>query len=340
MDPINSKSGSVYLRFAAEVWTRALGITSSYGLRALDQALANWGEWNQPKLTQAVVMEMQNYCTEMATVMPIAIESFATGELPDREDRGAAGSGSCLIGDKPMMLPVRVGDASQGWALYFVPLDWAQSRLDEQGKQFIAIDAGKGRTPLIIYGIDHRESDLGSYHEIGVALLVRPRSNPRDLPGLLFLSLIVNAQFTIDASRTIWGYHKSMATNMDVRYGNGFVRFSLDAQDPTAFSISFPRFGSGRSTRFPCYIYSVPEHNKDAHRTLLSRSSAGEGTQMGGSVDLHLSRQPGCICRSDSRVDTMCLCSMLRDLRLPERPAANGWAEFISGTFGPATPCG
>ncbi len=345
MNPTNSNTVSAYLRFGAEIWTRAFGITSSYGLRALNQVLANRGEWNEPKLTQAVVVELQNYCAEMALVMPIAIESFAAGELPDQEYRGATGPDSrpgksCLIDGKPMMLPVRVGEASQGWALYFVPSDWAQSRLGEQVKKFIAIDTGTGRTPLIIYGIDHRESDLGSYLEIGVALLVRPRANQRELPGLLFLSLIVNGQFTIDASRTIWGFHKALASNMDVRYEDDFVKFSLHAHDPAAFSISFPRFGSGRSTRFPCYIYSVPEREDGvAHRTVLARSSAGEGIQIGGSVDLHLSRQPGCVCRQESRVDTMCVCSMLRDLRLPERPAANGWAESISGKFGPATPC-
>src|SRR5262249_47610466 len=147
---------------------------------------------------------------------------------------------------------------------------------------------GMGRSPLIIFAIDHRESDLGSYLEIGVALLVRPRSNPRDLPGLLFLSLVVSEQFTIDASRTIWGYHKSLARNMDVRYGDGFATFCIDALDPTTLSISFPRFGSSRSSRVPCYIYSVPELDKDgvAHRTVLSRSAAGEGVQMGGAVEL------------------------------------------------------
>jgi len=338
------------MSFAAEIWRRSLGVGSSYTFRAINQLLASGGVWNDQKFAQTFIVELQNYCTEMATVIPFTIERFGTDEwlmtLPDQEYPGETDfllrpGKSHLIGDKPMMLPVRIGEASQGWALYFVPSDWAQSRLGKQDKQFIAVDAGMGRTPLIIFAIDHRESDLGSYHEVGVALLVRPRSNPPDLPGLLFLSLIVNAQFTIDASRAIWGYHKSLARNMDVRYGDGFATFSLDAQDPTAFSISFPRFGSSRSSRVPCYIYSVPGLDRDgvAHRTVLSRSSASEGIQIGGAVELRPSSQPNCVCRSDSRVDTFCICSMLRELQLPQRPAANGWAEFVSGAFGPATPC-
>jgi hypothetical protein len=338
-----------YLKLGAEVWRNSLGITSSYASRAIDTALANWGEWRQPKLAQTAILELQNYCFEMATVIPCAVERFAADDAPisqpDPEYPTEAGFDSrprksYLIGDRPVMLPVRVGEASQGWALYFVDSAWAQSRLDEH-KQFIAVNTGMGRTPLIIFAIHHRESDLGSYLEIGVALFVRPRSKPRDLPGLLPLSLIVSEQFTIDAARTIWGYRKALAGNMDVRYGDSFVTFRLDAQNPTTFSISFPRFGSARSTSIPCYIYSLPESENDrvAHRTLISRSSVSEGIQIGGHVELHLSNQPNCVCRSVSGVDTLCICSMLRDLPLGERPAVNGWAQFVSGTFGPATPC-
>jgi hypothetical protein len=342
--------GRAYLSLGAEVCTNSLRITSSYGLRALNGMVANWGEWNQPKLAQKAIVELQNYCTEMATLIPFALERLGTDEAlmmaPDPEYPGGDGFPSSpgagyLIGDKPMMLPVRVGEASQGWALYFVPCDWAKSRLGELDKQFIAVDAGSGRAALIIFAIDHRQSDLGTYVEIGVALVVRPRSNPRDLPGLLFLSLIVSDQFTIDASRTIWGYRKSLAKNMDVRYGDSFVTFCVDALDAAAFSVSFPRFGSGRSSRVPWYIYSVPERDQDAaaHRTILSRSAANEGIQMGGAVGVHLSSAPGCVCRSDTRADDMCICAMLRDLPLPDRPAANGWSELVFGAFGAAIPC-
>jgi hypothetical protein len=346
------KLGRAYLSFGADLWTSSLRITSSYALRAVDQALAGVAEQSQPKLLNSSILELQNYCTEMATVIPFAIERFGTDEplmmAHDEEHREKIGfaphpAKSYLVGDKPIMLPVRIGEASQGWALYFVSSDWAQSQLKEQDKQFTVVDAGTGRTPLVIFGIDHRESDLGPYQEIGVALFVRPRSNPLDLPGLLFLSLTVNEQFTIDASRAIWGYHKSLARNMAVRYEANFATFCVDAHDSTAFSISFPRFGRGRSSRIPCYIYSVPnlEKNGVAHRTVLSRSATSEGIQISGSVELQLGdgSQTNCVCRSDSCSDNTCICSILRDLRLSERPAANGWAQFMSGTFGPPTSC-
>jgi hypothetical protein len=299
---------------------------------------------------QTAVLELQNYYTEMATVIPFAVERFATDHAgmtqcgPQHSPEAGFDSSrgrSYLVGDKPMTLPVRVGEASQGWALYFVPLDWAQRRIAEREDQFTALDTGRGRTPLVIFAIDHRESDMGSYQELGVALLVRPRSSPRDLPGLLFLSLIVGEQFTIDATRTIWGYRKGLAPNMDVRYRDGSVTFCVDPADSTTLSVSFPRFGSGRSSRVPCYIYSVPDHASDgvAHRTILSRSSSGEGVQYGGQVDVRLSAGPNCVCRSTLGVDALCICAMLRELPLPERPAANGWAQFVSGAFGPAIPC-
>jgi hypothetical protein len=351
MSPTNPlyNFGRAYLSLGADVWASSLRITSSYALRATDQVLANWGEWDLPKVNQTALLELQNYCTEIATVVPFAIERLGTDDSGvtalDQEYRGGAAFDSdagsnYLIGDKPMMPPVRVGEASQGWALYFVPSDWAQSRVGEQTDQFVVVDAGMARTPLIVFAIDHRKSDLDSYLEIGVALLVRPRCNPRDLPGMLFLSMIVSGQFTIDASRTIWGFHKSLARNMDVRYGDSVATFCVDPRDATTLSISFPRFGSSRSTKVPCYIYCVPEGRDGvAHRTVLSRSATGEGIQIGGNVELHLSSQPNCVCRPDPAAGTICICSLLRDLRLPERPAANGWSELVSGAFGPATPC-
>jgi hypothetical protein len=353
-DPVSTLRGfgRAYVSFGADVWTSSLRISSFYARRALENMFAANVEGSKQELLQSFFLGLENYYIEMTTVLPFAIErlsidEFVTGPLPSGHG-GAINSTpdsrkNYQVGEKPVMLPARIGNASQGWALYFVAADRAQARLKEQDEPFTVVDVGTGRTPLVIFGIDHRESDLGTYQEIGVALIVKPQRNPFDLPGMLFLSLTVNEQFTIDAARVIWGYQKSLAKNMTVRYNSNSAIFCVDERDPTAFSVSFPRFGRSRSTNVPCYIYSVPviEKNGIPHRTVLSRSAVDEGIQISGAVQLQFGNgcQKNCGCRLDLGAGKICICSMLSDLGLPEKPAANGWAQLMSGSFGPPSPC-
>src|SRR5262249_15740299 len=151
------------------------------------------------------LLGVQNYWFEMATVVPLAIEKLGAREFVDlrNSDDAARPPASNLprsrtysVRETPLMLPARIGDPSQGWALYFAQSHRAQKQLAKQHQEaFTLLDLGSGRTPVVIFGIDHRQSDLGTYLEMGAALLVRPRTNRFELPGILFLSLIVSDQF-------------------------------------------------------------------------------------------------------------------------------------------------
>jgi hypothetical protein len=336
--------GRAYFSFSADVWMTSLKIVASYASRATDR-LVSPGDGQSPRrLLDFFLLEMRNCGVEMGTVVPFALERLSLDESLARRGyfrQTPRNRKMYRVGDKPVMLPVRISDASQGWALYFVNSHRAQSELEDLDQHFEVIDVGNRRCPLVIIGADHRESDLGAYNLIGVALFVKPRDNP--LPGMLFLSLIANEQFASDATQAIWGYETFLAKDMIVKYDSMHATFRVNRHDTTAFSASFPRFGRGRSTDIPYHIYCKPKSEADVmilRRSVVSRSSADEGIQIGGAVQVQLGAgtETNCTCRFGSSLDR-CICSVLRELELSDRPAANGWAEFMSGTLGEPQLC-
>jgi Acetoacetate decarboxylase (ADC) len=335
--------GRAYLRFGTEFWTRSLKITASYARLAADRITSSQESLSPRELLDSYLLALESYLIEMITTVPLALESLGTRDLD--EASASKPTKMILVGGKPVLFPVRIAEASQGWALYFVAAERAQNQLKKHETDLMEIVDVGGRTPVLVFGIDHRQSDLGKYQEIGVALFVRPHHGPSEVPGMFFLSLVVNDQFTIDASRTAWGYQKRLARNMTVRYGANSTTFCFDDRDPTAFSVSFPQFGRNRSTDIPVYIYSIfygaGNGNAALQRTMLSRSSVAEGAQVGGAVQVQLGKaDPNkCACLGNGVRDSACVCSILQELQLPQTPAANGWANLVSGSFGTPLAC-
>jgi len=328
-----------YLNLAAQAWRTSLQIGCDYQMRAADRILtAARDSGDLQELLRASLLDAGNYLAELATIVPFSLERMIND--------GDIGSKSYAVLDKPVMLPARIADASQGWALYFVGAEGAQGHLDKQTDAFTVIDVGGKRTPVSIFGVDYRQTDLGTYFEIGVVFFVRPRHDVSAVPGMLFLSLTVNQEFTRAAADTIWGYHKTLGRNMAVRYTAGSAAFSIDANDATALSVSFPRFGSGSSTNVPSYTYSLKndaDQKKRPHRTHFSRSGAGEGVQIRGNVHLTLGdgTQKNCACRlaPAGSEEQACVCLMLRELGVADQlPAANGWSEQMSGALAAPLP--
>jgi hypothetical protein len=323
-----------YLSLAADAWRTSLRISCGYQMRAANRLLIAARDPGDPQeFLSASVLDVRNYVGELASIVPFALENMI--------DAGDISSQSYSVLDKPVMLPARIKDASQGWALYFVSAEDAQAHLDKQTDAFTVVDVGGKRTPVSIFGVDYRQTDLGTYSEIGVVFFVRPRHDTSAIPGILFLSLTVNQEFTRAAADTIWGYHKTLSKGLAVQYNPASAAFWIDANDATALSASFPRFGSGRSTDVPCYTYSLKSdaHQKPrAHRTLFSRSGIGEGVQIRGNVQLTLGdgTQKNCACQLEPAGSNKqaCVCLMLRDLGVSDQlPAANGWSEHMSGAL-------
>jgi hypothetical protein len=237
-------------------------------------------------------------------------------------------------------MPARVLDASQGWAMYFVKTEAANRALKAGDKRFSenfsAFDAGGGRTPLMIIGVDYRNSDFGAYPEFVVALTVTAKGDPAGQLFAYYLAIVVTQQFTKEAARIVWGLEKIFCPKLAVRYAEDNVQFGLSSESGNALSIRFPRFGDGHSFDQPTFSLSQRGDNKErrTYWAMTTKSGSGEGTQIGGSVLLELgARSEGeCIC-GDGK--SACLCETLRAFDITDKlPAANGWTERLTALFG------
>jgi Acetoacetate decarboxylase (ADC) len=337
--------GLAYARCGGDIWQRLLAIGSGYlGRAAAETVKIGLGPKNPDQILHTLSLGLRNYCAEMAAVFPAALDGLSR-DLDQHPaaaplhflgsiDRTISRPKTYVVRDVPVMMPVRIADASQGWALYFVSAARAQTYLANQGQPFTVVEVSGGRTPLAILGIDYRGTDLGAYQEIGVALFVRPKDDRREMPGMLFLSLTVSDEFNVERATVLWGYHKTLAKDFGSSRHGAAARFAVDRNDPTALSAEFPRFGGGRSTGMSCYTYGTIRDaagREVPHKTLISRNANGEGMQIGGSVELRLGdgTQARCVCRLGPGAAQACVCLILRDLGLPKRPVANGWAEHM-----------
>jgi hypothetical protein len=340
----------VSLRFGARAWGQWWTILGHGFEREIDR-LARGIMVSAPpaELLRGMAGGYVNCVGELATIAPSMVEQAAM-ELTRRSgtstqpglldgDAGPTPEGDIFeVDGKPFAMPARVQDASQGWAQYFVPIEAAKQALGAAAEFFSAFDAGGGRTPLMIVGLDYRNSDFGRYPEMVLALTVVAKGDPAGQLFTYYLAIVVTQRFTQEAARVVWGLEKIIQPKLTVRYASNEVMFGLSEHKGEALSIRFPRFGDGRSSELPTFSVSRRGGEGTQRRTywaLTTKSGKGEGIQIGGSVALQLGR-PGdglCLCADGGSI---CLCDMLRSFEIAGRlPAANGWTERQTAVFGP-----
>jgi hypothetical protein len=253
-------------------------------------------------------------------------------------------------------------DASQGWAAWFVPtdkvVDMIKGGISSGGidkaiaKDFEPLDCGGGRSMVALLGVDYRVSDFGRYQELALAVCVTTKDAAAQ-PGALFARLLVSDRFSVEPTKRIWGFHKDVFKDLEVYYGKSYAQFYTGQGAEGDFFLTVPRFGAGRSFEIPLVIYSVRCPDSDSAingpvRTIMKRSGAREGVQVGGTVELQLGHRPTpdangnpighCFC---SEPGVTCLCDQLRELGIDQTlPAANGWTERMTGEFGAPAPLG
>jgi hypothetical protein len=341
------------VRFGAEAYGQWWTITGR-SLRLEVERLIRGANRSTPPavLFRGMVSGYANWLSQMAAVAPSVAEK-AVMEFAHRshvharrgEDVWPVADGECFeVGGKLFSMPARVLDASQGWAMYFVDTEAANRSLkaaDESfSENFSAFDAGGGRTPLTIIGVDFRNSDFGVYPEFIVALTVTAKGDPAEQLFDYYLAIVAAQEFTKEAARVVWGLEKIFCPKLAVRYAADNVRFGLSNGSGNALSIRFPRFGDGHSSDQPTFFLSQRSEGKEkrTYWAMTTKSGRGEGTQIGGSVALELGRRGDgeCLC-GDGK--SACLCDTLRSFDISGRlPAANGWTERQTAFFGAPRP--
>jgi hypothetical protein len=345
--------GAQALRFGAEAYGQWWTVTGR-SLRREAERLVRGAKTSAPRsaLLQGLASGYVNWLGELAAIAPalaqkaaMELASAPRGDLESGTGRGDAGPATegdyFEVAGKPFAMPARVLDASQGWAIYFVSTEAANRALGAARDYLSAFDAGGGRTPLTIIGVDYRNSDFGVYPEFVVALTVTVKGDPAGQLFVHYLAIIVTQEFTQQAALVVWGLEKTLAPGLTARYAADSVRFGLSGENDKALSIRFPRFGNGHSSDMPTLSISQRASlttGGPERRTcwaMTTKSGSGEGTQIGGSVVLELGKPADnlCLC-SDGK--SACLCDTLRSFDIAEElPAANGWTERQTATFGP-----
>jgi hypothetical protein len=166
--------GMAMVDSALDFWGRSLEIGARYVGKSLTEATSSsQGPPASADFAGAFLREFRHYATEMALVPWLALERFGDG-LRSAAQLGEPGKTVHDVDGRQVVLPVRVLDAAQGMALYSVPIEPVQAILADAEAVIRPVDLGRGRTVLSIFGVHHREGDLGSYNEIGVAFYVAP----------------------------------------------------------------------------------------------------------------------------------------------------------------------
>jgi hypothetical protein len=231
------------------------------------------------------------------------------------------------VSSRTMLLPDRIHDAAQGFAMYPVAKEPVQELLKELPEQpFHALELSPGRTALALFMVDYRESDLGHYRELGIGFLVAPPKDPLAF-GLYTWALPVTDQFSCDAGRMVWGYPKTLQS-LDFVYEASSVKCVLRRQqhEPPVLSLTLPRGGSGSTTAVPIYSYTVREGIP--YRSIFLRSGREERIRSGGQgVKMELGEE--------SANGTDPIWRLLHRLRVADAaPIVSSWTEHMSGWCG------
>jgi hypothetical protein len=214
--------------------------------------------------------------------------------------------------DQTITMPVAVRDASAATVIYDVDLAAAR-RLAPPG--FEVIEAQPGRAQFVLALIDYRDNDLGTYHEIGTILFVRPATGGPD--GTFITHLPVDQRFTCVAGNQIWGYPKTVE-HIEVTQTPATSRWILTMNDALVLDITVPRGGTDDIPAMAMTSYTLRDGRP--HATTFTQGGSGVLLQSGGSgVSLRLGDHP--------------LAAELAGLGLPAEPVSSVWIERMQGSF-------
>lgn len=158
-----------------------------------------------------------------------------------------SGTPSYTIRGEEVTVPVEVRDASAHMATFLVRAAPAQDLIGYSGLE--VAELLPGRAVCTIAFMRYLDSDLGPYHEVAVAFLVRHKgmepASPftksaevlRGFLGAFIHQLPVNQAFTLEAGRSIWGFPKFLA-DIDLDIAGSVARCSLHHDGDFVLSLS------------------------------------------------------------------------------------------------------
>jgi hypothetical protein len=210
-------------------------------------------------------------------------------------------------------MPVLVRDASAGTVIWEVDAG-AAATLAPDG--FEVVEPSPGRAQVAITLVDYRDNDLGSYHEVGTILFVRPAGGGPD--GTFITHLPVDQEFTCVAGNEIWGYPKSVE-RIEVTQTDESSRWVLTMDGELVLDLTVPRGGDDEMPAMPMTSYTLKDGRP--HATAFTQGGSGSSITFGGAgVTLRLGEHP--------------IAKELASLGLPAEPVLSTWMERMQASFG------
>jgi hypothetical protein len=226
---------------------------------------------------------------------------------------------------RDVAMPVEVRDATAAVAYYLVAARAAQALIEPSGLRIAPVLPG--RTLCTIGTMDYRDNDLGQYHEVAITFFVTEPGVRRVpivggaaamvrgvLPAYIH-QLPVDAEFSMEAGRSIWGFPKFMST-IDVSTDRG-VQTTVLTVDGLHILTQSVRLG-GRHSFAEREQISYALRNATLYRTPSHMSGQGVGFRLGGGR-IQLGDHP--------------IAGELRSLGLPKRPLFTTTIARLSGRF-------
>ncbi|MTJ83445.1 MAG: hypothetical protein F8N37_20850 [Telmatospirillum sp.] len=143
--------------------------------------------------------------------------------------------------DGPVGMPILYFDASVMMALFFTDPGKARSLLEKDGFEPVRFGNGKALVGVAFY--EYRNTTIGDYNEVGVAVAAVPPGTPlpfspllslmrhpdKNRVGLHIIDLPVTTSAACAAGRDIWGYPKFVTP---IRFAVAGARFDGAVSDP------------------------------------------------------------------------------------------------------------
>jgi hypothetical protein len=155
---------------------------------------------------------------------------------------------------REVRIPVEVRDAAAAVAYYLVPAKAAQALIAPSGLRVARIFPG--RALCTIGTMDYRDNDLGQYHEVAITFFVH-EPGARRLPvvgasaamlrgrlPVYIHQLPVDAEFSCEAGRGIWGFPKFISS-IDISRDHGLETSTLAIEGSHVLTQRV-RLGGGR----------------------------------------------------------------------------------------------
>jgi hypothetical protein len=222
-------------------------------------------------------------------------------------------------------MPVEVRAATASVAYYLVPAEAAQALIAASGLEIAR--TLPGRTLCTIGTMNYTDNDLGQYHEVAITFFVHePGSGTLPVVGgaidmargrlaAYIHQLPVDAEFSCEAGRGIWGFPKFMSQIEISRKED--IEVSRLSVDGTHVLTQKVRLG-GRRAFHEREQVSFAMRDQTLYRTPSVMSGEGVGFRLGG-ARITLGEHP--------------IADELRSLGLPKKPLLSTTISRMSGRF-------